>query len=123
MNNGGIPNHGYTHWWTMFNPRQLLAQAQLLRGILPLAITLGVLERLFWCFPAGIRYRNMFCFWDINYDKLVPHMSNNNYHPKTNVVEGSYFGIMGSGRWSSCADGVIEGIEWGILTNLSVPNL
>lgn len=34
MNNGGIPNHGYTHWWTMFNPRQLLAQAQLLRGIL-----------------------------------------------------------------------------------------
>ena len=24
MNNGGIPNHGFTHWWTMFNPRQLL---------------------------------------------------------------------------------------------------
>ncbi|MGQ6180539.1 DUF1156 domain-containing protein [Serratia sp. IR-2025] len=114
MNNGGIPNHGYTHWWTMFNPRQLLAQAQLLRGILTIGdYPWSVREALLGAFQQSIRYRNMFCFWDINYDKLVPHMSNNNYHPKTNVVEGSCFGIMGSGRWSSCADGVIEGIEWG----------
>jgi hypothetical protein len=21
MNNGGIPNHGFAHWWTMLNPR------------------------------------------------------------------------------------------------------
>ena len=28
--NGGIPNHGYTHWWKMFNPRQLLVHTQLL---------------------------------------------------------------------------------------------
>jgi hypothetical protein len=33
MNNGGIPNHGYTHWWTMFNARQLLGHAQLLRAV------------------------------------------------------------------------------------------
>ena len=33
LNNGGIPNHGYTHWWTMFNPRQLLVHAQLLKAI------------------------------------------------------------------------------------------
>ncbi len=28
MNNGGIPNHGYTHWWKMFNPLQLLVHSQ-----------------------------------------------------------------------------------------------
>ncbi|EDL2204021.1 hypothetical protein CQF54_25635, partial [Salmonella enterica subsp. enterica serovar Typhimurium] len=85
MNNGGIPNHGYTHWWTMFNPRQLLAQAQLLRGILTIGdYPWSVREALLGAFQQSIRYRNMFCFWDINYDKLVPHMSNNNYHPKTN---------------------------------------
>jgi putative DNA methylase len=33
MNNGGIPNHGFTHWWTMFNPRQLLLLTQLLKAI------------------------------------------------------------------------------------------
>ena len=26
-------NHGFTHWWTMFNPRQLLVHAQLLKAI------------------------------------------------------------------------------------------
>jgi adenine-specific DNA methylase len=30
---GGVPNHGFTHWWTMFNPRQLLVHAQLLKAI------------------------------------------------------------------------------------------
>jgi putative DNA methylase len=33
MNNGGIPNHGYTHWWKMFSPRQLLVHALLLRAV------------------------------------------------------------------------------------------
>ena len=33
MLNGGIPHHGFTHWWTMFNPRQLLVHTQLLRAI------------------------------------------------------------------------------------------
>jgi hypothetical protein len=28
---GGVPNHGFTHWWTMFNPRQLLVHSLLLR--------------------------------------------------------------------------------------------
>src|SRR5690606_20707587 len=26
-------NYGFTHWWTMFNPRQLLIHAQLLKAI------------------------------------------------------------------------------------------
>ena len=33
LNNGGIPNHGYTHWWKMFNERQLLVLSQLLKAI------------------------------------------------------------------------------------------
>jgi adenine-specific DNA methylase len=32
--NGDIrEGHGFTHWWTMFNPRQLLVHAQLLKAI------------------------------------------------------------------------------------------
>src|SRR5262249_32582273 len=34
LNNGDIRlGHGYTHWWTMFNPRQLLVLSQLLKSI------------------------------------------------------------------------------------------
>jgi adenine-specific DNA methylase len=100
MNNGGIPNHGYTHWWTMFNPRQLLAQAQLLRNSHHWRLPLSVREALLGAFQQSIRYRNMFCFWDINYDKLVPHMSNNNYHPRQMLSKGlaSVLWVVGAGH-------------------------
>ena len=114
LNNGDIRiGHGYTHWSHMFNPRQLLCLSQLLKGIMTIgSYADSTREALLGAFQQSVRYQNMFCFWDINYDKMVPHMSNNNYHPKTNIVEGSCFGVMGSGRWSACASGVVDGIEW-----------
>ena len=34
-NNGNIRDgHGFTHWWTMFNPRQLLVHTQLLKAVI-----------------------------------------------------------------------------------------
>jgi len=113
MNNGGIPNHGFTHWWTMFNPKQLLIHAQLLRAI----TTIGqhsweVREFVLGAFQQYLRNQNMFCFWDISRDCLAPHMSNNNYHPKTNVVENSVFPNLGRGNWASCVEGILEGRQW-----------
>jgi putative DNA methylase len=115
LNNGGIPNHGYTHWWTMFNPRQLLVHTQLLRSIL----TVGshdwlVREFVLGAFQQYLRNQNLFCFWDVGYDKLVPHMSNNNYHPKSNVVENCVFPSLGRGNWTSCAEGIVQGREWAL---------
>lgn len=113
MNNGGIPNHGYTHWWTMFNPRQLLVHAQLLRAIQVLGShSPAVREYVLGAFQQYLRNQNMFCFWDGVYDKLVPHMSNNNYHPKANVVENCVFASLGRGNWVSCIDGIVQGREW-----------
>lgn len=113
MNNGGIPNHGFTHWWTMFNSRQLLVNAQLLKAI----VTEGeydwpVREYVLGAFQQYLRNQNMFCFWDTGYDKLVPHMSNNNYHPKSAPVENCVFPSLGRGNWASCVEGIIEGREW-----------
>lgn len=115
MNNGGIPNHGYTHWWTMFNPRQLLVHAQLLR-----AITTVNKDKHRWetrefvlgAFQQYLRNQNMFCIWDRGYDKLVPHMSNNNYHPKANMVENSVFPRLGRGNWNSCVEVLLDSLEW-----------
>jgi putative DNA methylase len=28
-----LPQHGYLNWWTMFNARQMLVHAQLLKAI------------------------------------------------------------------------------------------
>jgi len=110
---GGVPNHGFTHWWTMFNPRQLLTLAQLLKATLTSGgASWPARELVLGGFQQYLRNQNMFCFWDREYDKLVPHMSNNNYHPKSNVVENSVFPSLGRGNWASCMEGVTEAVDW-----------
>ncbi|OYW23336.1 MAG: site-specific DNA-methyltransferase, partial [Planctomycetales bacterium 12-60-4] len=113
MNNGGIPNHGYTHWWTMFNPRQLLIHSQLMRGIsrhrdsAPEAseLVLGGMQQY-------LRNQTMFCIWNSQRDTPEPMFSNSNFHPKATVAENSVFSSLGRGNWESCKSGVIEGVEW-----------
>ena len=97
MNNGGIPNHGFTHWWTMFNPKQLLILTQLLQCISGKgSFVWDVREFVLGAFQQYLRNQNLFCIWDKDYDKLVPHMSNNNYHPKSTMVENSVFPEFGT---------------------------
>ncbi|WP_176314317.1 DUF1156 domain-containing protein [Burkholderia vietnamiensis] len=116
LNNGDIRvGHGFTHWWTMFNPRQLLVHAQLLKAIATVGdYSWETREYVLGAFQQYLRNQNSFCFWDTGYDKLVPHMSNNNYHPKTNVVENCVFSKLGRGNWASCVEGSIEGREWAL---------
>lgn len=115
MNNGGIPNHGYTHWWTMFNPRQLLVHAQLLKAI----VTVGdydwaVREYVLGGFQNYLRNQSMFAFWHVKKDHFVPALSNNNYHPKSTIVEVGVFSPMGYGPWSSTVPPLVEGRAWAV---------
>jgi len=110
---GGVPNHGFTHWWTMFNPRQLLVHAQLLKAIVNVgSYSWSAREYVLGAYQQYLRNQNSFCFWDSGYDKLVPHMSNNNFHPKNNVVENCVFSVLGRGNWASCIEGIVQGREW-----------
>jgi hypothetical protein len=111
----GIPDHGFTHYWTMFNPRQLLVHTQLLKAI----VTLGeydwaIREYVLGAFQNYLRNQSTFSFWHIKKDHFVPALSNNNYHPKSNVIEVGVFSPMGYGPWTSCFPSVIEGREWAI---------
>ncbi len=109
----GIPEHGHTHYWTMFNPRQLLVHAQLLKAIVEVGnYDWQVREYVLGAFQQYLRNQNMFCFWDSGYDKLVPHLSNNNYHPKSLPIENCVFATLGRGNWASCIEGIIEGRDW-----------
>lgn len=113
--NGGIPNHGFTHWWKMFNHRQLLGHAQLLRAITSVGRDRhgwGVREFVLGAYQQYLRDQNMFCFWDISRDGMAPALSNANYHPKSTVIEGSVFANLGRGNWTSCSESLIETIDW-----------
>jgi hypothetical protein len=107
-----LPQHGYTHWWKLFNPRQLLVLAQLLRSTCRQRYSDEASDYVLGTFQQYLRNQNMFCIWDRDYDKLVPMMSNNNYAPKLTVVENSVFPKLGRGNWESCSSAAIETLEW-----------
>ena len=115
--NGGIPNHGFTHWWTMFNARQLLGHTQLLRAI----VSTGQLaathrwesrEYVLGAFQQYLRNESMFSFWHIKRDSLAPALSNSNFHPKSTVVEVGVFPPMGYGPWSSTTKPLLSSADW-----------
>jgi len=113
--NGGIPNWGYTHWWKMFNSRQLLAHTQLLKSITEAPEdlwTLDVKEQVLGAFQQHLRYCSMFSFYQQQYDKTIPHFSNNNYHPKSLISEISPFATLGAGRFESCSSLILDGLKW-----------
>jgi hypothetical protein len=113
--NGGIPNWGYTHWWKMFNTRQLLVHSQILKSITGVSEEtwpLDVKEQVLGAFQQYLRNQNMFCFWDNGYDKLVPMMSNANFHPKNLVIENCVFNSLGRGNWQSSSTNVLSGVQW-----------
>ena len=66
---GGVPHHGFTHWSTMFNPRQLLVLTQLLKAITEIGTySWEVREYVLGAYQQYLRNQNMFCFWDISRD-------------------------------------------------------
>ena len=91
MNNGGLPNHGYTHWWKMFNPLQLLLHAQLLKCISESKVSTQTKEFVLGAFQQYLRTQVMFTIWNVGADKLEPMFSNSNYHPKATTVENGMF--------------------------------
>jgi putative DNA methylase len=115
MNNGGVPNHGYTHWWKMFNSVQMLIHAQFLKSIqkwLQKGQHEAEAEAVLGAFQQNLRNQNLFTIWNVTADKLEPMFSNSNYHPKATTVENNVFNSLGRGNWASCVEGVVEGLTW-----------
>lgn len=115
LNNGGIPNHGFTHWWTMLHPRQLLVHAQLLKAIVGIGnYDWNVREFVLGAFQQYLRNQCLFSFWNPQRDTPEPMFSNNNYHPKSTVVENCVFPDLGRGNWASSVEGIVQGREWAL---------
>jgi putative DNA methylase len=108
-------NYGFTHWWTMFNPRQMLVHAQLLKAIVNVGnYDWNVREYVLGAFQQYLRNQCLFSFWNPQRDTPEPMFSNNNYHPKSTVVENCVFPKLGRGNWASSIEGIIEGRDWAI---------
>ncbi len=112
--NGDIrEGHGFTHWWTMFNPRQLLIHTQLLKAIVTVEdYDWKVREYVLGAFQQYLRNQCLLSIWDYGADQLTPALSNNNFHPKSTTVENCVFGKLGRGNWLACAKGLVETLDY-----------
>ena len=108
------PAHGYTHWWKMFNHRQIRTLAEILRSIDRVVEKYGqeVTDIALGAFQQYLRNQCLYCFWNIAADKLEPLFSNNNYHPKSVVIENGVFSNLGRGNWSSQVKNLLKACEW-----------
>jgi putative DNA methylase len=105
--------HGFTHWWTMFNPRQLLTHSILLKAIAEVGDHRSeTRDFVLGAFQQYLRNQSMFCIWNAARDSLEPQFSNNNFHPKATAIENSVFTTVGRGNWNSCIEGLLEVIYW-----------
>lgn len=108
-----IPDHGFTHYWKFFNDRQLLVHSLIMKAIeeshgfsdSTKNIALGALQQY-------LRNQNLFCFWNIQADKMEPMFTSNNYHSKSMPIENSVFSTLGRGNWASCVATTIDALNW-----------
>jgi adenine-specific DNA methylase len=112
---GNLTKRGYSHWWKMFNARQLLVHSLLLKTIAKASENLWPLdirEQILGAFQQYLRNQNMFVFWNIGADKVEPMFANPNYHIKMQVVENCVFPNLGRGNWTSSTNKVINSMNW-----------
>lgn len=112
---GGVPNHGFTHWWTMFNQRQLLVHALLLKAIHKAGgdtHNWETREFVLGAFQQFLRFNCMFTVYHPNNDQATKHFANNNFHPRNTLLEVSVFAPIGDGRWTSAGEAIKDGAAW-----------
>ncbi len=109
-----LPNgHGYTHWWTLFNPRQLLVSSLLLKSIMTSGNhDLSVREFLLGAFQQFLRCNTMLSIWHTQNSQISAALSNSNFNTKNTSAEPSVFGPVGDGSWRSAVGGLLDALQW-----------
>lgn len=106
-----VNGHHFSHWWKMFNHRQLLVHALLLKTIATASVAWEVKEQVLGVFQQYLRNQNLFCFWNTQ-RALEPLFSDNHFHPKSTAIENSVFSGKARGDFSSCAAKLVESLAW-----------
>ncbi len=110
-----IPDHGYTHYWKMFNSRQLLVHSTLLKEIVAVGKQSGnqaAMESVLAAFQQYLRYNSGFTIWHRQNNQISAFLSNNSYQAKNTIVETGVYSPVGDGSWSSACRGLRHALEW-----------
>ena len=109
----GIPEYGYTHYWKMFNYRQLLVHSLLMSSIRAAASDNPTLSELvLGSMQQYLRYNCYGTIWHHQNNQISAFFSNNNFPARNTTVEPGVFADTGDGTWVSACKGLMRGIEW-----------
>jgi adenine-specific DNA methylase len=99
-------NHGYTHFWQMFNERQLLCLSILLEHILKIPDP-NVRELMLTAFSDCLDANNMFCKYEIEWHKISLFFGLHAFHPIERPTENNVWGTaFGRGTFVKCFEKV-----------------
>jgi putative DNA methylase len=106
-------NHGYTHFWHMFNERQLLCLSTLLEAILEIPDR-NVRELMLLAFSDALDANNMFCKYETAWHKVSVFFGLHAYHPIERPTENNVWGTaFGRGTFVKCFEKVRRGKAYG----------
>ncbi len=101
-------NHGYTHFWQMFNERQLLCLSLLLEAILKLPDP-NIREFMLIAFSDTLDANNMFCKYEVEWHKISVFFGLHAYHPIERPTENNIWGTAyGRGTFVKCYEKVLK---------------
>jgi putative DNA methylase len=114
--NGDIrEGHGLTHWWTLFNPRQLLVNSLFLKSICETGgdkHDRATREFVLGAFQQFVRCNTNLSIWHMRNNQISAALSNSNFHPKSTNLEPSPFSTVGDGNWKSAIRGLPDAMRW-----------
>ena len=112
FNTNQMINHHYYYWHQMFNPRQLFCLSTLVKAIDEETNQI-LKEMLLSAFFQTSRNQCLFCFYNLDADKLEPLFSRKDYAPPNFPLENSVWGTKyGRGTFASVIDKIICGKEF-----------
>lgn len=101
-------NHGYTHFWHMFNERQLLCLSMLLEAILKLPDP-NIREFMLIVFSDTLDANNMFCKYESEWHKISVFFGLHAYHPIERPTENNVWGTAyGRGTFVKCYEKLLK---------------
>ncbi|WP_276302634.1 DUF1156 domain-containing protein [Halorussus lipolyticus] len=105
-------DHGYEEWTDLFNQRQLLSLAKLLRSINDISSD-NLRELLLVAFSNTLCTNNEFTGYDQSYNKIQHLFKTNSFDPPQTPCEGNVWGAtFGRGTFESIYDMVKSAVEY-----------
>ena len=107
-----VEDHCFTHWYYLFNPRQMLLHATMASSLARSQVAPEYRDYVMGAWQQYLRNQCMFSSWHVTKGHFAPAFSNSNFNPRPSVVEVGAFCPVGYGPWPSTTKALLDTLDW-----------